>query len=91
MGASYLRPEFYDCFIKNIRTMPNKHNLLAVFEKLIKGYPDSKDLWKAKYESAWCYYQLGAEKKALDEDAEKALRKAVEEFSKSYAPSNKSH
>ena len=31
------------------------------------------------------------EKKALDEDAEKALRKAVEEFSKSYAPSNKSH
>lgn len=26
---------FYDCFIKNIRTMPNKHNLLAVFEKLL--------------------------------------------------------
>jgi hypothetical protein len=35
MGASYLRPEFYDCFIKNICTLPNKHNLLAVFEKLL--------------------------------------------------------
>lgn len=40
---------------------------LASFEKVIKNYPGRPDLWKARYEIAWCYYQLGAEKKALEE------------------------